>query len=95
MIQLVNMLFFLSLISCLLTESCKKVYKQENKEYNGNIVALANAILVGGIGSVVYMAAVSAFVWYFIPVAIGYVWIGSMIGYDKITQTLHLGGFKK
>ena len=95
MIQLVSMLFFLSLISCLFTESCKKVYKQENKEYNSNIVALANAVLVGGLGSILYMVAVSAFVWYFIPVAIAYVWVGSMIGYDKITQTLQLGGFKK
>lgn len=92
MIQLVSMLLLLSIISGLLTESCKKYYKQEKKSYNGNIVALANAILVGGIGSLIYMAAFSTFVWYFIPIAILYIWMGSMIGFDKISQTLHLGG---
>lgn len=95
MIELISMLFFLAAISCLFTESCKRIYKQEGKNYNNNIVALANAILVGGLGSFIYMVAVSAFVWYFIPVAIAYVWVGSMIGYDKITQTLHLGGSKQ
>lgn len=92
---LIGMLVLLSLISGLFTQCCKVYYKQEGKEYNANLVAFANAVLVGGAGSAIYMVAVSAFTWYLIPVAIVLVWMGSMIGYDKVIQTLKLAGGNK
>lgn len=78
-------------LTSVLTEAIKKAYQNANKEYSANIIALVDAIAIGGGGTAVaYMLlgidwtinniicmVLMAFV----------VWLGSMLGFDKILQT--------
>lgn len=77
-------------ITALLTEAIKKAYANADKPYSSNVIALINAIVVGGGGTaVVYMLMG-------IPWTVNNViclvlmsvcvWMGSMIGFDKLTQ---------
>jgi hypothetical protein len=76
-----------SAASSLLTQAIKKAVALEC-----NIVALINAVLVGILGTI------AAYILMDVPftlknnVCIGLmtvcIWIGSMIGYDKVTQTI-------
>lgn len=87
-------------VTSLLTEAIKKAYENAHKEYSPNLIALINAIVVGiGGTSVCYMLLA-------IPWTINNVicmllmgvavWVGSMIGYDKIIQLLkQLGDLSK
>lgn len=77
-----------SVVSSLITQASKKAVPN----ISSNIVALVNAIFVGLIGSVV------AFNFLDIPLSIDNmivaalvgicIWVGSMIGYDKVLQTI-------
>lgn len=77
-----------SLVSSLLTEALKKL----NKTLSTNIIALIDAAMVGLCGTV------SAYVVMGIPwtpvniiciiLMTFCIWIGSMIGYDKVMQTI-------
>ena len=77
-----------SLVSSLLTEALKKL----NKALSTNVIALIDAAMVGLGGTV------SAYVLMDIPwtpvnivcmiLMTFCVWIGSMIGYDKVMQTI-------
>ncbi len=77
-----------SLVSSLLTEALKKL----NKALSTNVIALIDAVMVGLGGTV------SAYVLMDIPwtpvnivcmiLMTFCVWIGSMIGYDKVMQTI-------
>lgn len=77
-----------SLVSSLLTEALKKL----NKSLSTNIIALIDAAMVGLCGTA------SAYVVMGIPwtpvniiciiLMTFCIWIGSMIGYDKVMQTL-------
>ncbi len=77
-------------IGALLTEAIKKGYDNAGKPYSANIIALINAAVLGCGGTIVayllmaipFTAANIAF----IPIMVGAVWIGSMIGYDKVVQ---------
>lgn len=79
-----------SLINALLTEAIKKMYANAGKQYSANIVALADALIIGGLGT----AAVYMFMsihWTVnniicLVMMVIAVWIASMIGYDKIIQ---------
>ena len=79
-------------VTSLLTEAIKKAYSNAGKEYSANLVALINAIIVGcGGTAVLYM--LQAIPWtvnnIICMVLMGVaVWIGSMIGYDKIIQLI-------
>lgn len=79
-------------VSALLTEAIKKAYQNAGKEYSANVIALVNAFVVGGIGTaVVYM--LRGITWTLnniicLCLMILVVWIGSMIGYDKVIQLL-------
>lgn len=87
----VTMFLFLftigSAASSLLTQAIKKAVTLEC-----NIIALINAVLVGILGTI------AAYILMDVPftlqnnVCIGLmtvcIWIGSMIGYDKVTQTI-------
>lgn len=79
-------------VSSLLTEAIKKAYNNAEKEYSANVIALINAVVVGGIGTaVVYMLrgipwTVNNIICLILMILV--VWIGSMIGYDKIIQLL-------
>lgn len=79
-------------VSSLLTEAIKKAYNNANKEYSANVIALINAVVVGGIGTaVVYMLrgipwTINNIICLILMILV--VWIGSMIGYDKVIQLL-------
>lgn len=81
-----------ALVSGLLTEAIKKAYANAKKEYSANIIALINAFIVGGGGTAVtYMLlnvpwGVNNIICMCLMVIC--VWIGSMIGYDKIIQLI-------
>ena len=88
-IQLFMFLFTIgSLVSSLMTEAIKKSFEQVST----NVIALADSILIGLIGTVF------AYILIGIPFTLANVvciilmtvciWIGSMIGYDKVKQTL-------
>lgn len=81
-----------SSISALLTEAVKKAYDNAGSGYSANILALINAIVVGcGGTAVTYLLLGIAFtatnlVCLFLMGIV--VWVGSMIGYDKVKQLL-------
>lgn len=78
--------------SGLLTEAVKKAYQNAGRKYSANVIALINAAVIGGIGmAAVYMLlgipwTVNNIICLVIMIVA--VWIGSMIGYDKIIQLL-------
>ena len=78
--------------SALLTESVKKFYANVGKECSPNVVALVDAVVIGAGGTaVVYMLmnipwTVNNIICLILMTVC--VWIGSMIGYDKVAQLL-------
>lgn len=89
-IQLFMFLFTIgSLISSLITEAIKKAYMN----VSSNIIALIDAVVVGVIGTVfAYILMGIAFnlsnVICIILMAVC-IWIGSMVGFDKVKQTIN------
>lgn len=81
-----------AMVSGLLTEAIKKAYANAKKDYSANVIALINAVVVGGGGTAVtYMLlGVSWEVNNIICMALMVicVWVGSMVGYDKIIQLI-------
>ena len=79
-------------VSGLLTEAIKKAYQNAGRKYSANVIALINAAVIGGLGmAAVYMLlgipwTVNNIICLVIMIIA--VWIGSMIGYDKIIQLL-------
>lgn len=79
-----------SAANALLTEAIKKMYANDGKVYSANIVALAAAFIIGGLGTAaVYMLmslpwTVNNIICLLIMVVS--VWVASMIGYDKVLQ---------
>ena len=80
------------MVTALLTEAIKKMYANMKKDYSANIIALVNAIVVGcGGTAVVYMLmdipwSVNNIIC-LVLMAIA-VWIASMLGFDKVLQTV-------
>ena len=78
--------------SALLTEAVKKFYANAGKECSPNVIALVDAVVIGAGGTaVVYMLmdipwTVNNIICLMLMAVC--VWIGSMIGYDKIIQLL-------
>ena len=78
--------------AALLTEAVKKFYSNVGKECSPNVVALVDAVVIGAGGTaVVYMLmdipwTVNNIIC--LMLMAGCVWIGSMIGYDKVAQLL-------
>lgn len=79
-------------VTSLLTEAIKKAYQNAGKDYSANVIALINAVVVGGGGTAVtYM--LSGIPWTInnviclILMAVA-TWVGAMIGYDKVVQLL-------
>lgn len=77
-------------VSSLLTEAIKKLYDNAGRKYSANLIALIDAIVVGcGGTSCVYLLMSIPFstnnIVCIAMMAI-VVWIGSMIGYDKVIQ---------
>lgn len=81
-----------SLAASLLTEAIKKWYENAGKEYSANVIALVNAIVVGGFGTAIAYTLLD------IPwtvnniICLGLmivaIWVGAMVGYDKVVQML-------
>lgn len=77
-----------ALMSSLLTEAIKKAIP----DISANILALCSAIFVGAIGMAFFyithgiVFSISNFI-YIILMSVC-IWIGSMIGYDKVIQTI-------
>ena len=80
-------------VSTLITEAVKKAYQNANKQYSPNTIALIDAIIVGGLGTaVVYMLknipwTINNVICLILMICV--VWVGSMIGYDKILQLVN------
>lgn len=81
-----------SAAAALLTEAVKKFYSNASKECSPNVVALVDAVVIGAGGTaVVYMLmnipwTVNNIICLILMAVC--VWIGSMIGYDKVIQLL-------
>ena len=79
-------------VSGLLTEGIKKWYANVGKNYSANLIALIDAIAVGGVGtSIAYVLMGIAFTLpniLCIVLMIAAIWLGSMLGYDKIIQLI-------
>lgn len=79
-------------VTSLLTEAIKKAYENAHKDYSANLIALVDAIVVGmGGTAVTYMLlgipwTVNNIICMVLMAVC--VWIGSMIGYDKIIQLI-------
>ena len=84
--------------SSLLTQAVKKWYENQKKDYSSNVIALINAVVIGCGGTAVTYMLIS------IPWSVNNiicllimgvcVWIGSMIGYDKVIQLIKQLGDK-
>ena len=79
-------------VSGLLTEGIKAWFKNAGKEYSANLIALIDALVVGcGGTAIAYVLLGIAFT---LPnilclvLMVGTVWLGSMIGYDKVMQLI-------
>lgn len=77
-----------ALLSSLLTEAIKKAIP----DISANILALCSAIIVGAIGMtffyITHGIAFSIVNFIYIILMTVCIWIGSMIGYDKVIQTI-------
>lgn len=88
----ITILSVAAVVSVLLTEAIKKAYANANKTYSANVIALINAVVLGAGGTaVVYM--LSGIPWTVnnvicLVIMVLAVWIGAMIGYDKVIQLI-------
>lgn len=81
-----------SALCTLLTEAVKKAFKNEGKEASPNLLALIDAFAVGGCGTAVAYILLGI-EWSInniicLVLMIITVWIGSMVGWDKVKQML-------
>ena len=82
-----------SIISSLLTEAIKKAYQNAQKECSPNIIALIDSIVIGGLGTAgIYMLMGIEWTVNNIICLVGMIvvtWICSMVGYDKVIQSIN------
>lgn len=87
-----SLLAVFAIITSLITEGVKNVLTSFNKKYPANIIVLCVSVLVGGIGTCLfyiwkdYAWTVKSIIWIFLMT--GANWLGSMVGYDKVIQTI-------
>jgi len=81
-----------SVVSSLLTQAIKKAYENAHLTYSANMIALLDATIVGGGGTIVTFifkhAPVNLTNVTFVIVMIVATWISCTIGYDKVIQTI-------
>lgn len=80
------------LVTMLLTQSIKQFYYNRGSEASPNLIALINAIVVGG-GGTAFTYMLMNLPWTVnnvlcLIVMAFLVWMGSMIGYSKILETI-------
>jgi len=85
-----TILIILSLVASLITEACKKIFK--DKKYSTNILVAAISAIVGwGGGTAVYIFTGMAFSLVNVTALILFapaVWLIATVGYDKVIQTI-------
>lgn len=92
-ISLFISIFTIGSLACgLITEAIKKTYENAKKDYSANVIALVDAIVVGGIGTA------GAYMLMGIPWTVNNIiclllmcvtiWLGATLGFDKVKQTL-------
>lgn len=79
------------LITMLLTQSIKQFYYNRNSEASPNLIALVNALVIGG-GGTAFVYMLLGIDWSVnnilcLIAMIFFVWMGSMLGYSKILET--------
>lgn len=79
------------LLTMLLTQSIKQFYYNRNSQASPNLIALINALVVGG-GGTAFVYMLMHIEWTLNNVLcmlamILFVWMGSMLGYSKILET--------
>ena len=82
----------LSIITGLVTEGVKKFLDTSNVKYTSNILVLIIAVFVGGVGTVIYYLSKDV-TWTYMNITSIFLmiianWLGAMIGYDKVIQTI-------
>lgn len=82
----------LSIITGLVTEGVKKFLDTSNIKYTSNILVLIISVFVGGIGIVMYYLS-KDITWTYMNIIYIFLmiianWLGAMIGYDKVIQTI-------
>ena len=81
-----------SILVGLITEAIKVWYRNAGKKASPNVIALIDAIVVGGVGTAIAYALLGiAFTVnniLCIVLMVVTVWHSAMLGYDKIVQTL-------
>ena len=79
-------------VSAALTEGIKVWRKNAGKNYSANFIALINSLIVGGVGTaIIYVLMGIPFIAtniICIFLMIDVVWLGSMLGYDKVMQLI-------
>ena len=79
-------------LTSLVTEGIKKSLDSLKIKYAANILALYSSIIVGGMGTCIFYLwnktewSLNNVIWIFLMT--GANWLGSMIGYDKVIQTI-------
>lgn len=78
-------------LSSLLTEAVKKFCEEAKLNYSSNILALVDSVIIGGGGTAVVYALTGA-PWNTVNIVslilmVFAVWLGCMVGFDKVIQT--------
>lgn len=86
-------------VSGLLTQGIKMWFQNAKKDYSANLIALIDALVIGVGGTIAaYIIMAIPFTLVnivYIPIMAFAIWIGSMIGYDKVIQFIEqLRGLK-
>ena len=79
-------------VTILLTQSIKQFFYNRGEQASPNLIALINALIVGG-GGTAFAYTLFGFPWTVnnilcLIAMILFVWMGSMIGYSKIFETI-------
>lgn len=88
----ISFLVIASALNTLVTEAVKKAYENAGLKCSPNVVALINAFAIGGCGTAASYI-ILGLPWNATNILalvgmIACVWVGSMIGFDRIIQTL-------
>lgn len=88
----ISLFTFGSMLCGVITEAIKTAYKNADKPYSANVIALVDALVVGGLGTA------TAYMLMGIPWTVNniiclalmcvVIWLGAMVGFDKILQTI-------
>lgn len=88
----ITLVTIFSIISSFLTQGIKSWYQNSGKIYSANMIALINSFIIGCCGTpIAYVLMNIPFTLeniVCIPLMAGGVWLGCMIGYDKVMQLI-------